>query len=318
MAQASFDAWVKYYRQDENTPNATVSYYTKGSLVALCLDLHLRQHGKATLDDVMRGLWSRCKAGPMSEADLLAVLRGADRAQLRRRDCASGCTAPTSCRWPHLLAAHGVSLQARHRPARAAPGHAGGRKTTACRSRPCCAAARQNRQALLAGDEWLGLPREAAQAWRICNAGRPGAVRRPQRQPGHGRGGARRPSAGLPLTLPAACRRTAATRHASAASHLETGRSPSHSRRRRWLAPLVTRTRQLSVSTAVCWMCTPFTTITEEIAMAYETIEVRTEAEKVGIITLNRPKQLNALNDQLMDELGEALKAFDADEKSAA
>ena len=49
--------------------------------------------------------------------------------------------------------------------------------------------------------------------------------------------------------------------------------------------------------------------------MTYECIEVRTEAEKVGIITLNRPKQLNALNDQLMDELGQALKAFDADEK---
>ena len=49
--------------------------------------------------------------------------------------------------------------------------------------------------------------------------------------------------------------------------------------------------------------------------MAYEVIEVRTEAEKVGIITLNRPKQLNALNDQLMDELGQALKAFDADDK---
>lgn len=48
--------------------------------------------------------------------------------------------------------------------------------------------------------------------------------------------------------------------------------------------------------------------------MAYETIEVRVEADKVGIITLNRPKQLNALNDQLMNELGEALKAFDADE----
>ncbi|WP_406624376.1 enoyl-CoA hydratase [Acidovorax sp. SDU_ACID1] len=49
--------------------------------------------------------------------------------------------------------------------------------------------------------------------------------------------------------------------------------------------------------------------------MAYECIEVRTEADKVGVITLNRPKQLNALNDQLMNELGEALKAFDADEK---
>ena len=47
--------------------------------------------------------------------------------------------------------------------------------------------------------------------------------------------------------------------------------------------------------------------------MAFETIEVRTEAGKVGIVTLNRPKALNALNNQLMDELGAALKAFDAD-----
>ena len=49
--------------------------------------------------------------------------------------------------------------------------------------------------------------------------------------------------------------------------------------------------------------------------MAYETIEVRVEAEKVGVITLNRPKQLNALNEQLMNELGEALKTFDADKR---
>ncbi len=75
VAQASFDAWVKYYRQDENTPNATVSYYTKGALVALCLDLSLRAQGKATLDAVMRGLWTRCAGGPMAEADLLAVLQ---------------------------------------------------------------------------------------------------------------------------------------------------------------------------------------------------------------------------------------------------
>ena len=74
VAQASFDAWVKYYRQDENTPNATVSYYTKGALVALCLDLTLRQEGHTTLDDVMRALWQRCQGGPMAESDLLAVL----------------------------------------------------------------------------------------------------------------------------------------------------------------------------------------------------------------------------------------------------
>ena len=74
VAQASFDAWVKYYRPDENTANATISYYTKGSLVALCLDLSLRQHGKTTLDAVMRALWQRCNGGPMCESDLSAVL----------------------------------------------------------------------------------------------------------------------------------------------------------------------------------------------------------------------------------------------------
>jgi enoyl-CoA hydratase len=47
--------------------------------------------------------------------------------------------------------------------------------------------------------------------------------------------------------------------------------------------------------------------------MSYEFITVRTEADKVGVITLNRPKQLNALNGELMIELGQALKAFDAD-----
>ncbi|MFL6693108.1 MAG: M61 family metallopeptidase, partial [Ramlibacter sp.] len=75
VAQASYDAWVKYYRQDENTPNATVSYYTKGALVALCFDLTLRAEGRTTLDDVMRALWLRCRAGPMTEADFAAVLR---------------------------------------------------------------------------------------------------------------------------------------------------------------------------------------------------------------------------------------------------
>ncbi|TXH89015.1 MAG: M61 family peptidase [Rhodoferax sp.] len=75
VAQASFDAWVKYYRQDENTPNATISYYTKGSLVALCLDLTLRKEGRSTLDDVMRALWERTGGGPLTEADVAAVLQ---------------------------------------------------------------------------------------------------------------------------------------------------------------------------------------------------------------------------------------------------
>lgn len=164
VAQASFDAWVKYYRQDENTPNATVSYYTKGSLVALCLDLHLRQHGKTTLDDVMRGLWSRCKAGPMSEADLLAVLE-----ELTGRSYAAEIA-----QWVHstdelplatLLAVHGVSLKpdtaqlAQRLGIRVAENHSVQIKTVLRGS-----AAEQ--AGLAAGDEWLGL-RVKEQAWRI-------------------------------------------------------------------------------------------------------------------------------------------------------
>jgi len=59
LADSSFDAWIKYYRRDENAPNSVVSYYQKGALVALALDLTIRaasRHRKS-LDDVMRLLW---------------------------------------------------------------------------------------------------------------------------------------------------------------------------------------------------------------------------------------------------------------------
>jgi len=61
VAEASWDAWIKYYRQDENSPNALVSYYLEGSLVALALDLLIRTrtHGRRSLDDVMRALWKK-------------------------------------------------------------------------------------------------------------------------------------------------------------------------------------------------------------------------------------------------------------------
>ncbi|MEA3122769.1 MAG: hypothetical protein QOH33_2359 [Paraburkholderia sp.] len=61
VAESSFDAWIKYYRQDENAPNAIVSYYQKGSLVALAFDLEirLRTNHRKSLDDVMRLLWQR-------------------------------------------------------------------------------------------------------------------------------------------------------------------------------------------------------------------------------------------------------------------
>jgi predicted metalloprotease with PDZ domain len=61
VAESSFDAWTKYYRQDENAPNAIISYYTKGSLVGLAFDLTIRARtgGAKSLDDVMRALWER-------------------------------------------------------------------------------------------------------------------------------------------------------------------------------------------------------------------------------------------------------------------
>jgi predicted metalloprotease with PDZ domain len=59
VADSSLDAWTKYYQMDENTPNAVVSYYAKGSLIALGLDLLIRQYSsnQQSLDDVMRFLW---------------------------------------------------------------------------------------------------------------------------------------------------------------------------------------------------------------------------------------------------------------------
>jgi len=61
VADSSFDAWGKYYRQDENAPNAIVSYYAKGSLIGLALDLTIRGKtaGKRSLDDIMLALWQR-------------------------------------------------------------------------------------------------------------------------------------------------------------------------------------------------------------------------------------------------------------------
>ena len=63
VADSSFDAWIKHYRQDENAPNSVVSYYQKGSLVGLALDLTIRAQtkGKRSLDDVMRLLWKQWK-----------------------------------------------------------------------------------------------------------------------------------------------------------------------------------------------------------------------------------------------------------------
>ncbi len=61
VADSSFDAWTKFYKQDANATNAIVSYYAKGALVALALDLKLRTEtgGRVSLDDVMKAAWAR-------------------------------------------------------------------------------------------------------------------------------------------------------------------------------------------------------------------------------------------------------------------
>lgn len=114
VAQASFDAWTRYYRVQENTPNATVSYYAKGALVALCLDLTLHRHG-THLADTMRRLWQRCAGGAMTEADLRAVLRE----QLHAQGGTHGLDEALDA-WVHgtaelpvltLLAEHGIEIK---------------------------------------------------------------------------------------------------------------------------------------------------------------------------------------------------------------
>ncbi len=59
LAEASFNAWDGLYKPEANSVNAGVSYYGKGALVALALDLTLRLGGEVALDDIVRALWQR-------------------------------------------------------------------------------------------------------------------------------------------------------------------------------------------------------------------------------------------------------------------
>ncbi|MFP3890292.1 M61 family metallopeptidase [uncultured Ralstonia sp.] len=130
VAESSFDAWTKYYRQDENAPNAIVSYYTKGSLVALALDLTIRTQtdGEHSLDDVMRALWAaygRDFYAPghtqqgVTEAELIALMEETTGLRLRTlvRQLAEGRDDPAL---PALLKAIGVT--ATRKPAETALG----------------------------------------------------------------------------------------------------------------------------------------------------------------------------------------------------
>ncbi len=171
VAQASFEAWTKYYRPDENTPNATVSYYAKGALVGLCLDLNLRQTGRTCLDAVMRDLWKRCTAGPMTEADLLSSLQsltGRSYAQ-ELKDWVHGTT---DLPLQDLLPRQGVAMV--NEPAAMAQqlglrvDESGGH----VRIKNVLRGGAAERAGMAAGDEWIGIdvPAPVAttrQSWRI-------------------------------------------------------------------------------------------------------------------------------------------------------
>jgi len=71
VTDSSFDAWNKFYKQDENAPNAIVSYYAKGALVALCLDAELRHrsNNEISLDDLLKRLWANWLENPRGLAE---------------------------------------------------------------------------------------------------------------------------------------------------------------------------------------------------------------------------------------------------------
>lgn len=81
VAESSFDAWTRFYQQDENAPNAIVSYYTKGGIVVLLLDLWLRRAsgGAQSFDQVMRHLWQHhgASASGLDEEAMPAIIHRA-------------------------------------------------------------------------------------------------------------------------------------------------------------------------------------------------------------------------------------------------
>ena len=168
VAQASFDAWVKYYRADENTPNATVSYYTKGALVALCLDLTLRAEGKTTLDAIMRDLLQRTQGGPMTQADLSSVLaEHAGRSLDKELQAWVHSTAELPLK--PLLQAQGISVL--EEPAQLAQ-RLGLRVTESAslQVKVVLSGGAAQRAGFAAGDEWLGLvvgSGKGASHWRM-------------------------------------------------------------------------------------------------------------------------------------------------------
>lgn len=165
VAQASFDAWVKYYRQDENTANATVSYYTKGALVALCFDLTLRLEGNTNLDHVMRALWQRCKAGPMAEADFAAVLKELG-GRAFTRELASWVHGTRELPLKELLESHGIAVLEEPSQLQQRLGIRATESQGSVVLKNVLRGGAAEQAGLAAGDEWIGVE-VAGSAWRL-------------------------------------------------------------------------------------------------------------------------------------------------------
>ncbi|HEY8049852.1 MAG TPA: peptidase M61 [Ramlibacter sp.] len=166
VAQASFDAWVKYYRQDENTPNATISYYTKGALVALCFDLTLRSEGHSNLDQAMRALWARCAAGPMTEGDFAAVLKELG-GRAFTRELASWVHGTKELPLADLLRAQGVQVMDDPAQWQQRLGIRASESGGTIVIRNVLRGGPAEQAGMAAGDEWLGI--EAGdKAWRLA------------------------------------------------------------------------------------------------------------------------------------------------------
>jgi predicted metalloprotease with PDZ domain len=177
LGQASFDAWTRYYRPDENTANATVSYYAQGSLVALALDLALRLlpavSGDApTLDGVMHSLWQL--RHPITHDDIaqaLSAQTGQAPTVLREHGIDASSWPELLHRWTEttealplapLLRAHGVAWSEKPAPLAQRLGmrlkDAGGSLTVQAVMRGSLA----EQAGLSAGDELLALDQ-----WRL-------------------------------------------------------------------------------------------------------------------------------------------------------
>ncbi len=168
VAQASYDAWVKYYRQDENTVNATVSYYTKGALVALCLDLSLRKESH-TLDAVMRGLWKRCKAGPMREQDLLDELQSLT-GRSWDKEIKAWVHSTVDLPLRELLAHQGIDIQAETSTMAQRLGLRVSEVGGSVQIKGVMRGSAAETAGLAAGDEWLGLEvgnKAQGGSWRL-------------------------------------------------------------------------------------------------------------------------------------------------------